>query len=176
MQTGPAMTNDEIIKRILASEGGFTNNPADRGGPTNFGITASELGRARNLNRPATVDEVKALTIAEASQIYERKYISDPGFGQITDANLRLILVDSGVLHGTGRAIKWLQTALGVTVDGVLGQQTLSALQNASADVVARGVLALRFKFVGALLSRDHSQVVFAAGWLNRIADLLQFA
>ena len=51
------MTDDEIIARVLRFEGGFVNNPLDRGGPTNLGITASELGRIRGLGRTATVAE-----------------------------------------------------------------------------------------------------------------------
>ncbi len=171
------MTDDDIIDRVLKYEGGFTNNPADRGGPTNFGITAAELGRTRGLNRPATVAEIQALTRAEAVNIYQASYIKTPHFDQIADGNLRLIVVDCGVLHGVGRAAKWLQTALGVTVDGAVGQQTVNALNDpAKGPRAGRGVLTLRFQFIGALLQSDPSQLVFAAGWLNRAADLIQFA
>jgi lysozyme family protein len=170
------MSNDDILERILKYEGGYTNNPADRGGPTNFGITAADLGEWRKLGRPAAAEEVQLLSRDEAKQIYAAHYIARPQFDKIADLNLRLIVVDSGVLFGTARAARWLQKALGVETDGVIGEQTLAALAAADARKIAKGVLAQRFSAIGAILNDDHSQVVFAAGWLNRAADLLQFA
>jgi len=170
------MTDDEIIARVLRFEGGFVNNPLDRGGPTNLGITASELGRIRGLGRTATVAEMQALTREEAASIYVQNYIKAPKFNEIADGALRLIVVDSGVLHGVTRAAKWLQQALGVSVDGVVGDQTKKALATADAASVGRGVLKSRFKFIGAILQSNPSQVVFAAGWLNRVSDLLDVA
>jgi lysozyme family protein len=170
------MTDDDIIDHVLQFEGGFTNHPADRGGPTNFGITAARLGEARGLGRDATVAEVQALTRDEAKQIYKTYYLEKPNFGIITDGNLRFIVVDTGVLHGTGRAARWLQQVLHVTVDGALGPQTSAALAAADPRKVSKDFLALRFQAIGSILSNDHSQVVFAAGWLNRAAALIEFA
>src|SRR5262249_43654195 len=104
-----AMTDDQIIDVILAYEGGFTNNPNDHGGPTNFGITAADYGRWLGRSTPASVDEVKAMDKDTARKIYQKWYIADPGFGNPMSDKLRLVLVDSGVLFGTGRATKWLQ-------------------------------------------------------------------
>src|SRR5581483_6485086 len=98
------MANQAIIDRVLRYEGGFVNNAFDKGGPTNFGITAATLGAWRRLGRPATVEEVKALTAAEAGQIYEARFISDPGFDGIADDYLRTVVVDCAVLYGPKRA------------------------------------------------------------------------
>ena len=171
------MTDDDIIERVLTFEGGFVNNPQDRGGPTNFGITAAVLGRVRNLGRPATAAEIQALTRDEAVAIYKASYIATPKFDQIADGNLRLIVVDSGVLHGTDRATRWLQTALAVAADGIIGTNTIAALNQAGVSSKAgQSVLAQRFKFIGNILTSNPSQVEFASGWLNRVADLLDFA
>ncbi len=170
------MTDDDIVDRVLQYEGGFVNNPLDRGGPTNFGITASELGRVRNLNRAASAAEVQALTRSEAVAIYKADYIAAPKFASIADPGLRMIVVDSGVMHGVGRATKWLQQALGVAGDGQIGPETLDALSKTGPATVGRDVLALRFGFIGSILSAQPRQAVFAQGWLRRVADLLQFA
>ena len=45
---------EQILDDILRREGGYVNHPADRGGPTNFGITAQTLGNWRQLGRPTT--------------------------------------------------------------------------------------------------------------------------
>ncbi|WP_114395760.1 glycoside hydrolase family 108 protein [Oleisolibacter albus] len=163
----------DIIERVLQSEGGFVNHPADKGGATNFGITAARLGEWRKLGRPAAAAEVQALTRDEARQIYQAWYVTQPKFDRISDDYLRTVVVDSGVLYGTGRAARWLQEALGVTADGVIGQQTLAALTAQNPGTVARRVLALRVKRIGQVVSADPSQLVFLAGWLNRTADLL---
>jgi hypothetical protein len=79
----------------LQFEGGFVNNAADHGGPTNFGIAAATLGRTRGLGRAATVDEVRALSRSDAAAIYKKSYLSGPGFDSIGNVNTRLILVDT---------------------------------------------------------------------------------
>jgi len=119
---------DTILDEIIRREGGYVNHPADRGGPTNFGITAQTLGSWRKLGRPATAAEVQALMEAEARAIYRQQYITDPGFESITHPALLHLLVDSGIHSGPKRAVQWLQTALGVTADGVIGPKTRAAI------------------------------------------------
>ena len=97
------ITTDDVITRILAEEGGFSNDPSDHGGATNFGITAAELGRYRGYGRPATVAEVKALTEEEARAIYTTRYV--PPFASIPFDTLRAQLVDYGVLSPTMEAV-----------------------------------------------------------------------
>ncbi|CAK0744731.1 conserved hypothetical protein [Gammaproteobacteria bacterium] len=173
------MTNDQIIDVVLAFEGGFTNHPADHGGPTNFGITASDLGRWRNWVRTATASEVQAMTKDEAREIYLDWYITKPGFLDIQSDKLKLILVDIGVLHGTGRATRWLQEVLGVAVDGVFGQVTRNALNALTPpqdqDALARKVLGRRFKAFADIVVNDTSQLVFLRGWIARSVALLMY-
>jgi lysozyme family protein len=174
------MTDDDIVAQVLRYEGGYTNHPDDHGGPTNFGITALDLGAWRQLGRKATPSEVAAMTRDEAVQIYRKRYIADPRFDQIPDMNLRMIVVDGGVLFGVAWAAKRLQQALGVTpIDGRVGPATIQALTAAGVVPrdVAKSVLGLRFKAIGAILGDDKSktQVVFAAGWINRAVDLLKY-
>ena len=119
---------DTILDDIMRREGGYVNHPADRGGPTNFGITAQTLGSWRKLGRPATAAEVQALTETEARAIYRQQYITDPGFEVITHPALLHLLVDAGVHSGAKRAAQWLQAALGVAADGVIGPKTRAAL------------------------------------------------
>lgn len=171
------MTNDEIIDLILNNEGGYTNNPNDRGGPTNFGITAADYGRWLNKGTPASADEVKAMDRDTARKIYEQWYIKDPQFDAIADDKLKVILVDSGVLHGVRRATVWLQLALGIPQpDGQIGPQTLTILQNfAKPDTLPRLVLSHRFQAIAEIVKNRPSQVVFLLGWINRAANLLAY-
>jgi len=171
------MTDDEIINLVLKHEGGFTNNPNDRGGPTNFGITAADYGRYLKKGAPATADEVKAMDVSVARKIYEESYIKDPQFDRITDDKLRLILVDSGVLHGVKRATIWLQLALGMDrPDGRIGTETLAKLASHQApDKLPRLVLGHRFQAIAEIVKKQPTQIVFLLGWINRAVSLLDY-
>jgi len=170
------MTNDDIIDTVLKYEGGFTNNPADRGGPTNFGITAADYGRWMGRSAPATADEVRMMPVATAREIYSKWYITDPGFDKVKSDPLRLVLVDSGVLFGVGRATIWLQQELNLHPDGKIGDSVLAALQNYQpAEKLPRRVLGRRFGAIADIVKSKPTQVVFLGGWINRAVSLLDY-
>jgi len=167
---------DTILDDILRREGGYVNHPADRGGPTKYGITAQTLGSWRKLGRPATVAEVQALTETEARAIYRQNYITGPGFEAITHPGLLHLLVDAGVHSGPRRAVQWLQAALGITADGVIGPKTRAALTAADQGVLYGKVLGQRLRHLGQLITHDPRQSAFAAGWMNRMAEFVEGA
>ncbi|MDP1607465.1 MAG: glycosyl hydrolase 108 family protein [Rhodocyclaceae bacterium] len=166
---------EHLLAEIIRREGGYVNHPADRGGATNFGVTAQTLGGWRKLGRAATVDEVKALTEAEARAIYRQQYITAPGFETITHPALLNLLVDSAVHSGPKRAVQWLQMALGVAAaDGVIGTRTRAAIAAADQETLYRKVLAQRLRHLGRLITDDPKQAAFAAGWMNRMAEFVE--
>jgi lysozyme family protein len=144
------MNTESLLDDILRREGGFVDHPADRGGPTNFGITQATLA------------------------IYRELYLRGPGFDRIECDALRALLLDCAVNHGTGRAARWLQQAAGVTVDGRVGPVTLAAVNRQDGARLYRAVLAERCRFYGRLITRDPSQAVFAAGWASRVAEFIE--
>jgi lysozyme family protein len=167
------MTADQIIRDILQREGGYVNHPADRGGPTHFGITQDTLADWRG--HPVTVADVQALTVDEATHIYRHRYLDAPGYLEAID-NDRLLgfVVDFAVHSGPGRATAALQRALGVTDDGVVGPQTRRLLASRSGDPdVFRRVFADRVKLLCRLAASDPSQRAFLDGWINRVCQFL---
>ena len=158
---------DDAIKR----EGGFVDHPSDRGGPTKYGITKATLEMIRG--RPVSVEEVRNLTRAEAEQIYKDIYIRRPKLDRIEDQGLFLLVFDSAVQHGTRTAVRFLQEALHVPADGVIGPVTIHALRQNDLPTTYRAVLRERMRFYGRIISRDPSQAVFAAGWMNRLAEFV---
>lgn len=169
-------TIDTIFDAIIRREGGYVNHPADQGGPTNFGITAQTLGTWRKLGRPATAAEVQALTETEARAIYRQQYVTGPGFDAVTHPALLHLLVDSAVHSGPKRAVQWLQLALGVTADGIIGPKTRAALAAADQGALYRKVLGQRLRYLGRLITNDPKQSAFAAGWMNRMAEFVEGA
>ncbi|MEM7295814.1 MAG: holin-associated N-acetylmuramidase [Pseudomonadota bacterium] len=124
-------TVDEITAEIVKREGGYVNDPDDPGGPTKYGVTIHTLRRLRG---DASIADVKALTVADAAQIYKRHYFERPKIDQLPRA-LQATVYDMQVNAG-GNAIKILQRllrefGLPVTVDGALGPQSIGAAQSA---------------------------------------------
>lgn len=129
------MTIDQIIDGILVREGGYSDQKADRGGPTNWGITEA-VARANGYT-----GDMRAMPQAFAREVYKRRYWLEPGFGKVALINGPIAeeLADTGVNMGPATAIRFLQRALNVlnlehtvfpdlVVDGEIGPGTLNAL------------------------------------------------
>ena len=137
-------------------------------------VNRQTLGSWRKLGRPATAAEVQALTEPEARAIYRQQYITGPGFETITHPALLHLLVDAAVHSGPKRAVQWLQTALGVAADGVIGPKTRAALAAVDQGVLYGKVLGQRLRHLGRLITNDPKQSAFAAGWMNRMAEFVE--
>lgn len=127
----------EIATEIVAREGGFVNDPDDPGGATNHGVTIGTLRRLGiDVNRDSRIDvaDVKALTRAQAVDIYLEHYFKRPGIAALPEA-LQASVFDMYVNAG-GNAVKILQrllTDMGFPCDpdGAVGPQTIRAAQMA---------------------------------------------
>lgn len=112
---------------MFGHEGGYVNSKSDRGGPTKYGITHKTLAAHRGV-LSVTAAQVKALTLKEAEEIYRRSYWTQSG-GDLLPAGLDYAAFDYGVNSGPARAVKSLQKVVGVTQDGIVGGQTLAAVE-----------------------------------------------
>lgn len=127
----------EIAKEIVAREGGFVNDPDDPGGATNHGVTIHTLRRLGiDVNADTRIDvaDVRALTPAQAVDIYLEHYYRRPGVQALPDA-LQPSLFDMYVNAGAN-AVKILQRLLNqmgypCDVDGQIGPQTIRSAQMA---------------------------------------------
>ncbi len=164
---------DDIIRR----EGGFTDHPADRGGPTNFGITHKTL--ARYLGRKVTRDDIRRLSRELAAEIYRRSYYLEPRIDTLPKS-IRAFLFDSAVNHGPRRAIRFVQQVCNaasfgpLSVDGLLGPATRRRTVAAERQMGPWLLAALaeeRRMFYRLIVERDPSQRVFFKGWMNRLAE-----
>lgn len=149
---------EQSLKRLLGNEGGFVDNPADPGGATNFGIT-QRVARSHGYT-----GDMRDLPLATALSIYLSDYWAPIKADQLPDA-LRFHVFDAAVNSGAAQAIKWLQSAAGVTVDGAIGPKTLAAAANVS--VAKYNSIRLRF------MTDLGTWPSFGKGWARRIADNL---
>ncbi len=168
---------EAMIDDIIRREGGFVDHPADRGGPTNFGITQKTL--SRYLGRKVTRDDVRRLSRELAAEIYRRAYYLEPRIDTLPKS-IRAFLFDSAVNHGPRRAIRFLQqvcNAAGfgpLTVDGLLGPATRRRAVAGEREMGPWLLAALaeeRRMFYRLIVERDPSQRVFFKGWMNRLAE-----
>lgn len=169
----------EMVNDILRREGGFTDHPADRGGPTNFGITLRTLASERGLSpEELSAVDVRNMSIDEARQIYLGRYFSKPQIDQLP-ALMQPQVFDMSINHGPGAAIKMLQQVLSdagqaCSVDGGIGEETLQCAFSAVGVLGKRLVNSLvdkRVSFYRAIVDRDASQAVFLRGWLRRAEE-----
>ncbi|ELY2515187.1 putative peptidoglycan-binding domain-containing protein [Cronobacter malonaticus] len=125
-----------VIDGILNIEGSYVNHPADRGGPTKWGIT-EKTARAHGYQ-----GDMRDLSREEAYRILEEDYWTAPGFDRVAQYSLPVAfeLCEAGTNIGPAVPARWLQRWLNVfnrqqniyhdlTVDGVIGKNTLNALK-----------------------------------------------
>jgi lysozyme family protein len=163
----------QCLAFTLEREGGFVNNPKDPGGATNLGITRATLSRW--IKRPASVEEVKALTRPVASQIFHDWYWR-PIAGDALPSGIDLMVFDMGVNSGDHESAVELQEVLGIDehdVDGDIGPYTLGFLDRRN------DVEALIDELAKAQEARYRSLrgfPTFGNGWLHRLALRTQAA
>lgn len=158
----------QVIPVVLAHEGGFVDNPADDGGPTNYGLTLHDLRFAGYTADTATL---KALTPADAAEIYRQNFWLPLNFDLLYSPALALVLFDQTVLDGP-KAIQVAQELAGVAADGVIGSETAAALNARDGYELAVGVLKDRVRYYVAIVKNRPDQLQFLTGWVDRIIDL----
>jgi lysozyme family protein len=117
---------------------------------------------------------VQGLDVNEARLIYQKEFILSPGFAAITDPDVRAMVVDAGVNHGPDWAIRATQKVLGLGQDGVFGPQTVSAINQTPKRMFMAGFIAERAEKYGRIISADHTQASYAAGWLARLSEFIR--
>ena len=167
---------DQIISAMIAKwEGtGYSDHPADRGGPTKFGITGRTLGEF--LGKPVTPDQVKAMSWQQAVAIYRERYWFGANIDRLPEELLPVIF-DMAVNHGPGTAVRLLQHALGdlgrpMIGDGRLGKITTGIaaglIKQLGAKAVVDAICDRRRAYYADIIAHDPSQRAFRNGWLER--------
>jgi lysozyme family protein len=156
------MNFDRSFEILLKFEGGYSNHPADTGLETMYGIT-EKVARANGYTGP-----MRDLSLDTAKQIYKKLYWDACRCDQMPDS-LRYPLFDAAVHSGPAQSIRWIQGAVGVKTDGVIGPITQQAINVAPVQITRQKMLGLRLRFM-----TDRSNwPSFSRGWARRIASIL---
>jgi len=156
------------VTHLFGVEGGYVNDPVDRGGETKYGIT----------KRTYPYLDIASLTLEKATEIYHQDYWLKYHCHELPPA-LGVFLFDSLVNHRPKTAVRLLQMTLRVTTDGYIGPKTIAAASVVAGystypEIIALA-LARRADLYHDIITGDSSQARFALGWFKRLFLLQQF-
>lgn len=179
----------QLAEEIVAREGGFVDDPSDPGGATNFGVTIHtmrRLGLDLTGDGAVTPEDVRALTRAQAVEIFLEHYHRRPGIGALPEV-LQASVFDMYVNAGANavRILQRLLVAMGydIDVDGAIGPQTIRAAQaaaRAAPDHIADAYGIARRDYYYALADRRPASRRYArrrnggkGGWIIRAEEFI---
>lgn len=158
------MEQSKFVKYILSWEGGFVNDPRDSGGATNKGITLTTFQSV--FGKDKTVEDLKRMTEDQWWKVFKTKFWDRYKADDIKDEWLRYLLVDW--LWGSGNwAIIKVQKLLGLKPDGIVGKQTIDAINSKNPKELFIAIWKMREKFLQDISKGKNS--VFLKGWLRRL-------
>ena len=159
---------DLALKKVLQSEGGWSNNPKDPGGATMRGVIQRVYdGYRKRIGKP--MQTVRQISEAELRAVYKAQYWDAVRADELPDG-VDYVVFDGAVNSGPKQSIKWLQRALGVPrVDGVIGESTLAACIGVAPEKIIAEIIHRRLLFLHALSTWK----TFGKGWMARLDDVL---
>lgn len=159
---------DRALRITLGIEGGDADVAGDRGGRTSRGMT-QHLYDAYRASKNLPPQDVSMMT-AEEERAIAREEFWDPCRCDELPEDLAVEVFDMAFNSSPAAAKKTLQRALGVAVDGVIGEETLAAAR-AGGIGLEKAFLKERAEFFIDICRRDVSQIKFLHGWMNRLID-----
>ena len=160
------MDFEKAVAIVLKHEGGYVNDPVDRGGETKYGIAKRSYPNV----------DIKNLTIEQAKEIY-RKDFWIKSKAHLLPSGLNLAVFDYAVNAGVRRALKALQAVVGATPDGIWGPNTVRSINKAlvfkGPKLVATELCQERVEFYVSIVLNRNNQIRFLKGWIRRVFHIL---
>ena len=166
---------NKLASKLFRWEGGFVNDPSDRGGATNMGVTIAtwrKVGSDKDGDGDIDLDDIRLLSWEDATIVLQNYYWDRWAGDLILNQEVADILVDWVWASG-----KWgiiiPQRILGVVPDGVVGPMTLAKLNSVNPGIFLYKVYTARVLFLQSLVKHDPTQARFIHGWLRRLNDFI---
>ncbi len=154
---------ERIVNKVLMNEGGYVNDPTDKGGETNFGISKRVYPHVN----------IKNLSKNQAKAIYKKDYWDEIKGNDIVSDEVAYEIFDTAVNMGVRTSSKLVQIAINVYPDGDIGQKTLKAINTTNEELlIAKFKLAKIARYVYLVRKRPKNQK-YLYGWLNRSFERL---
>ena len=157
---------NKLIPIIKKWEGGYSDNPNDRGGATNSGVTLAVYQSVYGKSK--TKNDLKKMTNDQWNYIFTKLYWNKWKADDIKNQSIANILVDWVWMSGTS-TIKKIQSLFGLTADGIVGNKTISYINSHDQEEVFNKIWNRRKQFYESLVNNNPSQKVFLKGWMNRL-------
>lgn len=155
-------TYEAAISEVFKWEGGYSNHPADPGGPTNWGITIFDARMYWKAD--ATAADVRSMPKSVAADIYVKHY-ADPVKYDLLPGGVDYAVLDYAINSGISRAAKVLQRLTGATVDGKIGLATVAAARAMDPATLVQRICDERLSFLQSLKTWP----TFGGGWGTRV-------
>lgn len=158
------------LEFVLPHEGGYSNNPADKGGATNYGITEATA------RRHGYQGDMRSLPLATAGEIYAAEYW--PGLEAVESQAVASKIFDLRVNFGVAGGNRLAQQAANelvdppTDVDGRWGPDTVATINAADPAAMLDELATVAAARYQAIVDRDPSQETFLRGWMKRALDL----
>lgn len=150
------MNFDSAFLLVIGHEGGYVNDPRDPGGETKFGISKRAYPKV----------DIKNLTMADAKHIYFSDYWNRLQLDKLPN-DIRFDMFDAAVNSGLSMAAKFLQRAVKVPDDGIIGAGTIAAANAMKPELLDKRLNAQRLLF----LCNTTNFPTYGKGWVRRVAN-----
>lgn len=175
----------KLLQNVVVLEAGFVDNPFDRGGVTQWGISLRYLrSKGIDLDSDGNTDarDIRLVTPEIAVTLYRQDFYYGPQY-DLLPIPIAAPVVDAAVMSSPRRASRMLQRAVNrlveqrLRIDGYVGPATAAAVQDAVREHGEYRVIVTftyeRIQFYGRIVTRHRPQYTFYRGWINRATEFL---
>ncbi|MFZ6013807.1 MAG: glycoside hydrolase family 108 protein [Bacteroidota bacterium] len=163
---------EDFAGKLLQLEGAYVNHPLDKGGPTKYGVILSvwqEHGYDKDGDGDIDAEDVKRLSEADARYIAKKIFWDFFQADFILNQSVAEFIVDWGYHSGRKTVAKIVQRILQANQDGIVGPQTITAINCADQHKLFDTLKIERKVFLNNIVKRNPNQIVFYDGWINRV-------
>lgn len=167
----------EAYAVVLKHEGGYTNDPVDKGGATAYGVSLAFM-KAQNIDidgdGDVDVDDVKALKNNHAENIYRTFFWNKNRYNEIDNKAVAIKLFDTAVNTGASRCHKILRNTLNkiivgkVDVNGIMDDEVMEIINIIEPKMLLEEFRNQQAAFYQALVVKTPKYKKYINGWLQR--------